>query len=160
MKLVVKYFGHCAALFQVFGQQYFSVSTLTSENQKRFPSLKYTLYFIVLLVILTGQMGIFVSIASSESIEEKLTSKTILNYVVTHSMYDGLILIICVSLIQSFITTPLMKKFYLNCFEIARKSEQDFYNSIDHRRIRRKLFRHYIKIKPFLLNNYNDFVFL
>lgn len=155
MDSVVKYLSLCATLFQIFGHQYFSVATLTPENQRKLPSIGYSIYFAFVFVTLTGLMVIFASYASSEAVEEKLSSKTVLNYLIQHSMYAGLILIICVSLIQSYIATPLIKKFFLNCIRIARMSQQSFQHSIDHRRIARNIFKNFFYIMIFFLATQN-----
>lgn len=133
-------------LFQLFGQQLFSIKAVTSENQKKYPSLFYTIYFLVVFVVLTGLMLIFASYATAEEISEKLTAKTVLNNIVQHSMYFGLVFIIWVSLIQTYLATPLVKKFFLNCIQIAKMSEQDFGHRIDHRKIRRKVFQFFLSL--------------
>lgn len=146
MDSAVKYLSHCVAPFQFFGHHYFSISSLTPENQNKFPSLGYTLYFIFVLVTMTGQMLIFAQHISSNGLNEKLSSKTVLNYLIQHSMYAGLVFIIWVSLIQSYIATPLKKKFFLNCLRLGRISEQSFNHSIDQRRFRRNVFQYFLYI--------------
>lgn len=140
------YLGHCSTLFQIFGQQYFSVRTLKKENQKNFPSIGYTIYFVVAFVVVMGEIVIFSTIALSDGVQQTLSQKTVLNVVVQNSMYVGLVVIIFVSLIQSFVSTPSTKKFFLNCVKIARISHYDFGHPIDHRRIRQKVFRHFLLV--------------
>lgn len=149
MDPVVTYLSHCASVFQTFGHQFFSVRTLSTHNQNQYPSWGYTAYFIFVFVTLTSQMVTFASFVSSEDKEENLNPKTVLNYVVQHSMYVGLILITCVSLIQSYAVTPLTKKIFLNCIKIAKISQQEFSYTIDHRLIRRKVLSYFISIVLF-----------
>lgn len=152
MDPVVKYLNHCGALFEIFGHQYFSLKSLTAKNRHDYPSLSYTIYFLLVFVVLTSQMVIFTTFAaSSENLDVKLNSKTVLNIIVQHSMYIGLIIIICVSLIQSFVSTPLTKKLYMNCINISQMCAKDFGHVIDHRRIRRYVLKYFIFIISFFL---------
>lgn len=139
------YLSHCSTLFQIFGHQYFSVRKLTHENQKDFPTLGYTIFFIFAFVVLLGQMVMFSFLESFSYSQDKLTAKTMLNLLVQHSMYIGLIVIIFVSLIQSFVSTPLTKKFFLNSIRIAGISHYDFGLPLarNHRRIRRETLRNF-----------------
>jgi hypothetical protein len=151
MDPTVKYLSHCAALFQICGHQFFSVKTLSSQNLNQYPSLFYSVYFIFVFVALTSQMVVFALFASSDDIEVKLSPKTVLNYVVQHSMYVGLILIICVSAIQSYFATPLTRKIFWNCIKIARMCQEEFSYTIDHRLIRRKVFAYFTFVVSFKL---------
>jgi hypothetical protein len=154
MDPVVKYLSHCSILFQLFGHQFFSVKTLSNENQKKFPSLTYTIYFVFVFIVLTSQMIIFSSFAAEE-IHVELSAKTALTSAVQHSMYIGLILIICVSLTESFSSTPLIKKFFLNCLTVAKMCQDEFNKPIDHRRIRGNVLRHFLFIILFLVVSQN-----
>jgi hypothetical protein len=91
-------------------------------------------------------MIIFASYASSEQIESTLTAKTVLNYIVLHSMYSGLILIIFVSFIQSYASTPLIKKIFLNCLKISEMSQREFGYRMDYRDLRQKFFKSLIVV--------------
>lgn len=146
MDPVVKYLGHCGLIFQIFGFQYFSVKSLASSNQTIFPSLAYTLYFILVLFVLMGQMVTFGYTNKIFDTKETLSVKTILNYFVQTSIFLSLVLLICVSLIQSYVTTPLTKKFYLNCIKISEMSFSDFRHPINHRQIRNGTFQYFFFI--------------
>lgn len=137
------YLSHCSTLFQLFGNQYFSVRTLTDGNQKNFPTLGYTIYFICAFILLTGDMASYSILASSEETKEMLTAKTLLTLLVQHSMHFGLLIIIFVSLIQSYVSTPLTKKFFLNSIKIASISHYELSHPIDHQRIRREVIRYF-----------------
>lgn len=151
MEPAVKYLSHCAALFQLFGHFFFSVKYLTPETQKKFPSLAYTIYFLVNFVALTGQMVIFTSLASSEDIAVSLAPKSFVNYLVQHSMFIGLTVIICVALVQSFIATPLTKKLFLNFINIARMCKKEFHYDIDYKAIRKQIFGNFFIIVLFFI---------
>lgn len=140
MNSAVKCFSHCALPFQVFGLQYFSVKTLSTENESTMPSLAYTIYFFLAFIVLTGQMAIFGYFAMSD-VDETLSAKTVVNYFVQHSMYIGLFIIIWVSLIQAYASTPLTKKFFLNSVQISKMCAKDFDFLVDHEQIRRKVLK-------------------
>jgi hypothetical protein len=146
----VKYLGHCAGIFQVFGHHYFPIRSLSYTNQHEFPSWSYTAYFGIVFVTLTTLMVMVATFAASDEVGETLSAKTVLNQAVQHSMYIGLILIICVSLIQSFVSTPLTKKFYLNCLKIARMCKNDFHHTVNYLRLRNNAFR-YLLLTTLLL---------
>lgn len=148
----VKYLSQCASLFQIFGHQYFSVASLTPENRNKYPSLGYTIYFFVILATLSTQLFIISTISrENDDAPAVLSAKTILTFIVQHSMNLGLFIILFVSLIQTFATTPLIKTLYLNCIEISRISKQDFNRVIDHSRIRTVVIKSFIFIICFYI---------
>lgn len=151
MQLAEKHLSHCAAFFQIFGHQYFSVNTLSEKTLSQSPSRWYTFYFFFIFVLMTGQMIVFATFAFSDDLQVQLSSKTILTYVVQHSMYIGLIVIICVSLIQSFTTTLLYKKFFLNCMKITKNCFEDFDLRINNHGVRTFVYKFFISIVSFFV---------
>lgn len=148
MESSVKYLSQCASFFQIFGHQYFSVASLRPESQNKYPSLGYTIYFLVVFASLSTQLIFiaFISTKNEDTPEAALSAKTIFTFMVQHSMNIGLLAILFVSLIQNYATTPLIKKLYLNCIKISKISEQDFNHLIDHRRTRAFVFKAFILI--------------
>ena len=147
MDSTVKNLGHCALLFQICGHQYFSVkSLLSNQNQlavnQKYPSWGYTFYFFIVFTTLISEVLIFVSIASSEDVEVELGPKTAVNYIVQHSMYCGLIIIIFIGIIQSFATTPLMKQIFKNAMKISRLSQKEFSHTFDYNELKQKVIRY------------------
>ena len=134
--------SHCALFFQFFGLQYFSVSSLTSENKKENPSLAYKIYFFIIFFVIVAQTLLFISNASSDDVQMVLNTKTILNYVVQHSMYMFLVIIICVSIISSYLSTTFIKTLYLNCMLISKICNEDFNYTLDYRKSRRNIFKY------------------
>lgn len=151
MSNAVKYLSQIATIFQVLGNQYFSVETLTKDNLRSHPTLGYKISFFIVFVFLTGLTSIFVWLFISENPEAKLEAKNFVTLAIMHSMLIGLILIICVSLVQSFFATRLTKKIFLNAFKIDELCRRDFGYQIDHRAFRNKLFKHYSAIVSFVL---------
>lgn len=139
----LKYLSQCAGIFQLFGHQFFGVKSLSADTQSKKPSLAYKIYFVVLLVALTGQMGAysFINGSDNDSVREQLNAKTALNAIFQYSTYFGLILTISVTLIQTYVATPLIKKFYINCMRFSRSCVRDFNHVIDYRRLRNNFFR-------------------
>lgn len=141
MDSATKYLNHFAVIFQIFGLQLFSVKSLSATNLTSLPSLAYTIYFVFILVTFTGQMGIFAYFTSGA--QEPLSTKTVLNNGFQRSLYAGLIVIIFISLIKSYVSTPLIKMFYFNCIKISKMSS-GFYNPIDNRQINRNVFNNFL----------------
>lgn len=157
MEKARKYLSHCATFFQIFGHQFFSVKYLTDANQKEYPSLSYTIYFFIMFFVMTCQMLIIASIEAFKDDHERLSAKTAVNYFVQHSMYLGLIAIICVSLISSFAMTPLLKKFYLNCLMITEMSLRDFNHLVDYKEVRRNAIKYFVFITLYFTATENFF---
>lgn len=144
MDSVRKNLGCAAIVFQVFAQQYFSVKSVTEKSQKLMPNVGYTIYFFVCFIFLTCQMIYTVTLVDEEDGDVALSAKTFLTIVVNQSMLVGLILIIFIGLAHSYIKTPLMKKFYLNCFEISSMCKEYFQYELDFKAIRNSTIKKYV----------------
>lgn len=143
MDSVRKNLGCAAFVFQLFAQQYFSVKSVTEKNQKLMPNVGYTIYFFVSFIFLTCQMIYTVVLVDDEDIDVALSAKTFLTIAVSQSMLVGLILIIFIGLAHSYIKTPSMKKFYLNCFEIASMGKDFFQYDVDFKSVRNSTIKKY-----------------
>lgn len=143
MDSVQKNLGLAALVFQIFGQQYFSVKSVTEESKKLMPNVGYTIYFFVCFIFLTCQMIYTVTLVDEGDGDVELSAKTFLTIAVNQSMLVGLILIIFIGLSHSYIKTPLMKKFYLNCFEISSMCKDYFHYEIDFKDFRNSTIKRY-----------------
>lgn len=143
MDSVKKNLGCVALIFQFFAQQYFSVKSVTETNQKLMPNVGYTIYFFVCFVFLTGQMIYTVTLADDADGDVELSAKTFLTIAVQQSIFVGLILIIFIGLIHSYIKTPLLKKFYLNCFEMSAMCKENFQYVVDFKPVRNSTIKRY-----------------
>lgn len=146
MDSVRKNLGYAALIFQIFGQQYFSVKSVTYESQKLMPNVGYTVYFFVSFIVLTCQMIYTVTLVNEEDGDVALSAKTFLTIVVNQSMLVGLLLIIFIGLAHSYVKTPLMKKFYLNCFEISSMCKENFQYEVDYKATRNSTIKKYFVI--------------
>lgn len=142
--------SHCGTIFQVLGHQFFPVKSLRSRNQNNRPSYRYVLYFVILLLTITGLM-LYVAINSSlNDLQKKLNAKNIMNYIVQHLIYFGCVVVISVGFIQSFLTAQLTKKFYLNSFKISGACLNEFDHCVDYREIRNRMFKYLIFLVVYL----------
>lgn len=146
----VECLSDCALIFQLWGHQYFSVTSLFEKNQRKRPTIRYTLHFFVSVFIQSSQMG---ALAHLEHSNETLSAKNFLTIAVRYAMYFGLVFIICISLIQSYTTTASMKQFYRNCIRIAKMFEVKCSVHIDHRQVKKALIRKLIFVVVFFVVN-------
>lgn len=144
----VKCLSDCALIFQLCGHQFFSVASLFDKKQKKRPTIRYTIHFFISVFIQSSQMG---ALATLEHSREALSAKNILTIVVRYAMFLGLVSIIYISLIQSYMATASMKQFYWNCIKIARMFEVKCSVPIDHRPIKKSLIRNLILFVLFLI---------
>lgn len=146
----VECLSDCALIFQFWGHQYFSVASLFEKNQRKRPTIRYTLQFFVSVFIQSSQMG---ALAHLEHSNETLSAKNFLTIVVRYAMYFGLVFIICISLIQSYAATASMKQFYRNCIRIAKMFEVKCSVRIDHSQVKKALIRKLIFVVVFFVVN-------
>lgn len=158
MEVSKKNLNQSALIFEAFGLQYFSVSALTSENQKKYPSLGYTIIFLILFIPMVFLI-VFLTFSTlpKGSIKESLNAKTVLNYVIQRSLYIALIGVVCISMITSYILTPLTKKFYLNCLLFSKLCKDDFICHVDHLAIRNITFKYFAVIVLYLFGQESVF---
>jgi hypothetical protein len=113
-------------IFEAIGLQYFSLKQVTRKNLWMRPSNVRTFYMIILLCLITGVAVWFVQGEAVIETNETITAKNILTYALQHSINVGFVLVIIVSLMQSYFTTPKVKKIYLNMKEIAEIAMDQF----------------------------------
>lgn len=140
MNLAVRYFSQCAWIFQVLGQQFFSVQSLTFDNLNTPPTRGYLVNFVCYFVVLNTQLGIYIYLYLFKN-PIKLTPKNFINVLVQYFYWTGLVLLLSVGLIESFRTTPVMKKFFWNFIKISSICRRDFGHTIDHKIIQIQTFR-------------------
>lgn len=110
--------NNCLILFEYTGLQYFSLKSLTTDNAKNRPTFARTVLMLSLFVCI-NTLAICFIIRDHSIINGELTPKNLIMYLIKHSMNAGFVSTLSVSLIESFVTTRSIKKFYLNSKEIA-----------------------------------------
>lgn len=150
MNSSVKNLSDCATLFQGFGYQFFSVKSLVLDQPRKYSTLWNTIYFVVGFVFITTLAVVNAILTEEKEIQEKLSAKTALSFIIQHLFQAGLILIFCISSIQSFVSTSLIKNLYLNSFKISRIFDQQLSYSLDHSKIKKKLFVLFFIISGFI----------
>lgn len=133
-------FNSCLILFEVLGQQYFSLKSLQESNVQTRPSV-FRLIHMIFLVLLIPVLMIFYILQEHSYLQESLNAKNILMYVIKNSMNVGMVLVACTSLIQSYISTEKTKKIYMNLRENVQSYINDFNQTINFRMIRNAAFK-------------------
>lgn len=133
-------FSTSSGIFQAFGQIYFSIKKLSRKTVNKFPTLYYTIYFVIIFTALTSQMALFVYLASIDN-PEALSAKTALNFIVQNLVLVGLILILWVAFIQSYAATPKLKRIFINFIEISNLFRHNFQHNVDYKCSQRWLFK-------------------
>lgn len=141
MDSVVKDLNDCALIFQILGHFFFSIKNVSFRIRDRWPNYKHTFYFIFLFLFLPSSMILFITTRKSSEHTKPVTAKTFLNVVFFDATFGGWVLELCVILLQSYLSTPLTRRFILNCLKIAETCQNDFQHVMDHKPIRNKLAR-------------------
>lgn len=127
-------------IFQVFGLLYFSINQLSWKTVDVFPPVGYTAYFVLLLVILTAQTAVLTLFVSS-SINIVLNVKSALNYIVQHSFYHGLVLLLIIGFIQSYLSTKMLRRIFINFFKISDLFSSNLQYNLDFSSVKLKLYK-------------------
>lgn len=90
------------------------------------------------------------AIIYTPTVEERIDSKNVMMFAVQHSMIVGIVLVIYVSIIQSYLSTKNIKKFYLNLKEISRIYSKDFRTFVDFDDFRKAACRKIFTVLTFL----------
>lgn len=111
----------CLVLLELAGLQYFSLKSLDIDAKKG-PSIPRTVYMLFLLVCINALTIAFIVndklIATGD-----LTTQKLLTCIVQRSISVGMVLVLCTSFVQSYVTTENIMKVHLNSKEIARLSQ-------------------------------------
>jgi hypothetical protein len=139
MSHVLEELSSVLVILEVFGLQNFSLKSLTVKNSTNTSGLR-VLYALALLIVVPS-IVIF-NVAINESlIPPQVNSRSLLMFIVQQSMNLGLLLVVCVSLIQSIASTRKVKKIFLNTKEIALTCQEEFRIVIDAKRIKNSALR-------------------
>ncbi|KAL7025145.1 hypothetical protein ACKWTF_013364 [Chironomus riparius] len=136
----VENLAKCCGIFQIFGLFYFSIKKLSLKSANLYPSMFYTIHFILILVILTTQ-SIILAISTSSDITTAINAKNALNYIIQHSMVIGLILVLIIAFIQSYAATREMKKIFVNFIKISHIFLEDFQHIMDFCTMKMQLYK-------------------
>lgn len=105
-------------LFQIFGLQYFSFKDLGGKLMRKRPDKFYKLYFGFVLILLCSAMSYYVSMVLKID-EKKFIAKNALNILIRLFMNFGLIAVIFIGIVESFVKTNQLKKVYMNIMEVS-----------------------------------------
>lgn len=132
--------SNCCSFFQPFGLIYFSIKNLSQKTAHEYPTIYYTIYFVIIFVTLTTQAGFLAYFILIDD-PEKFNAKNALNYIVQHSVWHGLILILYVAFIQSYSATPKLKKTFIKFMEISNSFRRDFQHNVDYKCLQKWMIR-------------------
>lgn len=127
-------------VLELFGLQSFSLKSLTVKNATENPSAARVLYAFGLLIGVPFLLIFHVAINES-LVPPEVNSKSLLMFFVQQSMNLGLLLVVCVSLIQSVTCAKKVKKIFLNSKEITQVCQDEFGILIDAKAIRNSALR-------------------
>lgn len=133
-------------VFELMGLQYFS---LVNDNLKDRPTALRTAFMFVIITLISTLLLCYFSFVPLK--EEIITSKTVLNFAIKHSMGVGLLLVVYTSIIQSYISTRSIKKVYLNTKEIVRIVYREFNVPVDFNLIKRAARKSILLMSLFLV---------
>lgn len=122
-------------IFEVFGLQYFSLRKLSPVNSQTRPGKFRILYLLFTLAIIIG-MTVGYIIHDHTQILEPITLKNLMLIAVQQSMNFGILLVVTVSLVQSFVSTKNIKGIFMNTRDIIQLCAYDFKIAIDFKKIR------------------------
>lgn len=126
--------------FELMGLQYFSLKSLTQDSLKNKITVYRFVYMVFLLIFVLSFVVAFV-VADNFTFIESLTAKNVIMFAIKNSMNVGLVLVVCTSLIQSYVSTEYIKKIYLNTDEIARLAFCEFKVFIDFKKIKKSVWK-------------------
>lgn len=127
-------------IFEILGLQYFSLKSLKKENVTARPSIFRFLYMLVLVTIISALMICFIMFRTIP-MDQKVTAKNALTFAIQNMISVCIILVVCISFLQSFVSTPLVKRIFLNSKEIAELVYNDFRIFIDLNKMRKATWR-------------------
>lgn len=137
---VVEELNDCLILFELLGQQYFSLKSLTSRNLTNRPSI-YRFIYLVVVCLLVSMLMVFYIYQDHSAMNESLNAKNVLMYAVKNSMYVGVLIVVWISLIQSYVSTSEVKKIFFNVMETVQLCASEFNVIIDPKLIRNGAWR-------------------
>ncbi|KAG5671383.1 hypothetical protein PVAND_001584 [Polypedilum vanderplanki] len=138
---VDKELHRCLYFFEILGLQYFSLRSLWKETKSpENPTILRGVYLFVILIILTALMVNYI-LADTDSMAAKVTAKNVLTYTVKNSMKIGMLVVLLVSGLQSFISTKNVKRIFINIQRLIDITDAEFDATIDFNVIRNNVKR-------------------
>lgn len=125
----------CFYLFQLLGLQYFSLSNL-KENRS---SIKYRIYFIFMLILITSQQIFGISMMRYNDNDDKNTVKGMINIFVDYGIFGLFFVVTILTLIFAYQSSCLQKNFFINLEEIGKEFLMKLNQKIDYKPIVKKL---------------------
>lgn len=122
-------------IFEFFGLQYFSLRKLSPENFKTKPGIYRILYMLFMLVIIIS-MTVGYIIHDHTQVLKPITMKNLMLIAVQQSMNFGILLVLTVSLVQSYVSTNSIEGIFMNTRDIIQLCVYDFKIAIDFKRIK------------------------
>lgn len=126
-------------LFELTGLQYFSLKRLTCDNFKDPPSIFRTIYMFVLIGVVSFLMYIYIFVDKA-SVSGVMTSNILMRAII-NSLSIGLILVVSVSLVQSYLSTRATKKIFYNINQMAEICLDEFGVKVNYKRIKASIWK-------------------
>lgn len=126
-------------LCELTGLQYFSLKSLTCDNFKDPPSIFRTIYMFVLIGVVSFLMYVYIFVDKA-SVSGVMTSNILMRAII-NSLSIGLVLVVSVSLVQSYLLTRATKKIFYNVNQIAEISLDQFGIKVNYKRIKASIWR-------------------
>lgn len=117
----------CCIIFQIFGFIHFSIKNLSIDSNL---SIFYTIKFIIIVIILAIQTIVFaksIFIGAVESFDAKMSLHSFVQLV----FFFLIFFVMIVAYIQSFTSTKLIKRIFINLIKISKIFREDFLHSMD-----------------------------
>ena len=125
----------CSKVFHIFGLLYFSIKKLSTENINTYPSVLYTVQFILILTVFSFQALLFFN-NLSKMYAISISAKSSLSLVVQSLSFLGIFFVYAVAAIQSYFSTPKLKKIFKNLIVISKIFSDDFGYILSYRAVK------------------------
>lgn len=129
----------CGKFFEFMGLQYFSLKELNAQNVNKRPTIFRTFHLVILILILCTTLVL--SIEENSTSHGKVTAKNVIMLAVKSSLNIGLTSVMCISLVQSFMSTKKNKKIFLNLKKISEITHQEFGVEVNFKSLKAKSLR-------------------
>lgn len=120
--------GSSLFIFEVMGLQYFSLKSMKDGKDR--PTILRSIYMLCLLAIVLFMMINFI-MSDKDISSERLNVKNVLMFAVQRSMHVCLIMVVCISIVQSFVTTKCTMQFYHNANKLKQLYFEEFKLVVD-----------------------------
>lgn len=152
-------FNSCQFLFEILGMQYMSVKKVTTRNWTEKPS-KLRLVFMIGMVAFIISFVLTYIIQDDATMKEVVNSKNILTFVLQRTLHFLVVVLICTSIIKSYLSTVLIKQLYLNTATLIRDCAGDFQTPFDYQKIRKRAWSKLTTMLLFLFSTHGALMVL